>query len=279
MRKSGDFSSFFFSVLILLGWGFLPMLDEVSATAESEAESVSIHRASGKIWIDGNLDEAAWAQIEPVGPFLVYPTHRPEGKEATEARMLWDDDCLYLAFKTIDKNILATRTQRHEDVFNDDCVEAFLSPFADSPQIYTNIEINALGTFLSGIHLAKPDPELEKMSHAVSLRYTSKPGHYLWSPPGLQIGRWHQGTINAETDEDSWWVIEMSLPFSSFRYLGMKENPKVGTVWRFNLYRLGGKSDPPRRNLFYVPEPLSNHSPEYYGKLIFAKEERRKEKT
>ncbi len=249
--------------LCLLGIPGLP------GSSPPELKSVTVHRAAGKIWLDGNVDEPAWTKVESLGPFLVYPTHDPDKGEITEAKMLWDDENLYIAFKTIDKNILATRTQRYEDVFNDDCVEAFLSPFADAPQIYTNIEINALGTFLSEIHLAGPNPEIEKMPRVIASSYTKKPGHYLWSPPGLQIGRQHQGTINKEDDEDSWWIIEMSIPFETFRYLGMKQNPKAGDVWRFNLYRIGGKTDPPRRNLFYLPEPMGNHSPEYYGKLVF----------
>ena len=235
-----------------------------------DLKSVTVHRAASRIFVDGNLDEPDWARVGTVGPFLVYPTHEPGTGETTEAWMLWDDTNLYLAFKTTDKNILAARTQRYEDVFQDDCVEAFISPFPDSPQIYTNIEVNALATFLSEIHLAGPDPELEKMPRVIPSSYTPKPGHYLWSPPGLQLGRQHLGTINTESDVDSWWIIELSIPLSTFRYLGMKEPPKPGSVWRFNLYRIGGKTEPPRRNLFFLPEPRGNHSPEYYGRLIFA---------
>jgi hypothetical protein len=251
---------------------FLPASEFLSLDTPPQPalKSVTVHRAAGKIWLDGNIDEPAWAKVDTLGPFLVYPTHDPDKGEITEAKMLWDDENLYIAFKTIDKNILATRTQRYEDVFNDDCVEAFLSPFADAPQIYTNIEINALGTFLSEIHLAAPDPEIEKMPRVIASRYTKKPGHYLWSPPGLQIGRQHEGTINNEADEDGWWIIEMSVPLETFRFLGMKQIPKEGDVWRFNLYRIGGKTEPPRRNLFFLPDPLGNHSPEYYGKLVFA---------
>jgi hypothetical protein len=235
-----------------------------------EISSVTVHRAAGRIFVDGNLDEPDWTRVGTVGPFLVYPTREPETGETTEARMLWDAECLYIAFRTSDSNILAARTQRQEDVFNDDCVEAFLSPFADTPQIYTNIEINALATFLSEIHLQKPDPGVEQMPGVSASRYTPKAGHSLWSPPGLQIGRRHAGTINNESDVDSWWVIEMSVPFSTFRHLGMKETPTPGSVWRFNLYRLGGKTTPPRRNLFFLPEPLGNHSPDRYGRLVFA---------
>jgi len=259
--------------------GTVPPSRNVPAVKDSEAsrtpaepgiQSVTVHRAAGRIYVDGNLDEPDWTRAGTVGPFLVYPTREPETGETTEARLLWSDENLYIAFRTSDRNILAARTQRHEDVFNDDCVEAFLSPFPDSPRIYTNIEINALATFLSEIHLDGPVPELEKMPGVMASKYTPKPGHYLWSPPGLQIGRRHAGTINNEADIDAWWVIEMSVPFSTFRHLGMKNPPAAGSVWRFNLYRIGGRTVPPRRNLFFLPEPLGNHSPERYGRLIFA---------
>lgn len=245
-------------------------LSGLSCTAETDSAPVRVRRAAGGIHVDGNVDEPAWAAAAPVGAFLVYPTHEPENGEATEARMLWDDENLYIAFKTVDKNIQASRTQRYEDVFNDDCVEAFISPFADRPQIYANIEINALGTFLSEIHLSAPDPELEKMAGVISSRYTKKPGHYLWSPPGLQIGRQHKGTMNDESDEDSWWVIEMSIPLETFYHLGLEQKPRAGDIWRFNLYRIGGKTVPPRRNLFFLPEGKGNHSPEHYGRLVFS---------
>jgi hypothetical protein len=245
-------------------------MDASRTAAGPEDQSVTVHRAKGRIYIDGNLDEPDWTRVGTVGPFLVYPTREPESGETTEARLLWSDEELFIAFRTSDRDILAARTQRHEDVFNDDCVEAFLSPFPDSPRIYTNIEINALATFLSEIHLDGPDPELEKMPGVTASKYTPKPGHYLWSPPGLQIGRRHEGSINSEADVDSWWVIEMSVPFSTFRHLGMKDPPATGSVWRFNLYRIGGRTVPPRRNLFFLPEPLGNHSPDHYGRLVFA---------
>ena len=145
--------------LILLAGGLAAAAAWLAWSAPPEGPGeVRVAKARGTIWIDGNLDEPDWVRAPSVGPFLVYPTRDPEKGETTEAKMLWDDRCLYIAFKTLDRNILATRTARHADVFNDDCVEAFLSPFPDRPAIYTNIEINALATFLSEIHLGQAGP-------------------------------------------------------------------------------------------------------------------------
>ena len=257
------------------GWMLVLMMTAggLLAAADPLVGSVTVHRATGKIFVDGNLDEPDWARVPVVGTFRVYPTDVPETSEAgdtTEIRMLWDNDNLYVAFKANDRDILATRTRRQEDVYNDDCVEVFVSPFADNPAIYTNIEINALGTYLSEVHQLKPSELLRKLPGVRDSDYSARPNVH-WFVPGLQIGRLHQGTMNNESDVDSWWVIEESIPFSSFKYLGMKSKPKIGDVWRFNLYRIGGKLNPPRRNLFFIPEPLSNHSPQYFGRLIFGK--------
>jgi hypothetical protein len=231
-------------------------------------DTVVVRRTTGPIFIDGNLDEADWRQAEPVGPFLIHPTRNPETEEITRAWMLWDDTNLYIAFFCQDKHISAERTQRHSDVSLDDCVEAFLSPFPSRPGVYTNIEINALGTYLSRLIMEEPIAAA-LAAPGLSDRESLRPH---WVPPGLQIGRSHAGTMNDDSDEDEWWIIEMSIPFQAFRFLGLETGPEPGDIWRFNLYRLGGRTNPVRRNLFFIPKDISNHSPRHFGRMVFSKE-------
>jgi len=234
----------------------------------SHGNKVKVKRATGKIYIDGNLTEKDWKNTKPVGEFYIFPTHNYEKKDITEAKILWDDENIYIAFKAYDKHIEATRTQRLTDVYNDDCIEFFVSPFKNNVKVYINFEINALGTYNSGIHLLKPNLLLKDL---FGVRNPEKASTY-WYPPGLQIGRYHVGTMNNNKDEDSYWIIEMSVPFSLFKYAGYKKNkPEIGDVWRFNLYRLGGTVDSYRRNLFFLPKGKSNHATEYFGYLIFGK--------
>lgn len=233
-------------------------------------QKVVIYRTSGNISIDGNLDEADWNRIPPIKQFLVYPTYQSEKEEDTVAKMLWDNKNLYISFKAYDHYISATRTQRNTDVYNDDCVEVFVSPFASNPHIYISLEINALGTYLSRLNLTE---KIEEALEAPGVKDFDRLNPK-WHPPRLQIGRSYKGTMNDDSDKDSWWIIEVRIPFRLFRFVGYEKKPQEGEVWRFNLYRLGGEVNAFRRNLFYLPKGKSNHSPGYFGKLVFSKEKR-----
>ena len=49
-------------------------------------------------------------------------------KEQTVAKMLWDDEYLYVAFLCQDAHISAERTKHDSSVWLDDCVEVFAAP-------------------------------------------------------------------------------------------------------------------------------------------------------
>ena len=230
---------------------------------EPPGRTFALH-TTGKMYMDGNLTEPDWQRAEVIGSFLLHPQKTAE-KDITEARILWDDECLYIAFKCHDAHISGTKTERNTAVFEDDCVEAFICPVPRNFERYTNIEINAIGTYNSRVCGEKP---VEGLAGRPGVTDPTSPRAH-WFPPGLQIGRSHQGTMNNDTDEDSWWVIEMSIPFKSFEVLGWSRTPADGDVWRYNLYRLGGKVDPQRSSLFPLSEGANNHSPKDFGTLVF----------
>ena len=63
-----------------------------------------VHRASGPMTIDGVLAESAWDRAEKAAPFVRSLDGKPAAA-ATEARLLWDDDHLYVAFLCEDANV------------------------------------------------------------------------------------------------------------------------------------------------------------------------------
>src|SRR5688572_9943653 len=86
-----------------------------------------IARTLGPMVIDGRLDEPAWQKAAAVSAFH-FNWWKEGPKEQTVAKLLWDDENLYVGFYCNDKNISAKVVERHGPVSLDDSVEAFISP-------------------------------------------------------------------------------------------------------------------------------------------------------
>lgn len=85
--------------------------------------------------LDGRLDEAAWAAAPPIGPLTqTEPREGAPPGEATEVRVLRDDDNLYLGIRAFDRDpsgIAATKMGRDGDLEGDDHVMVVLDTFGD----------------------------------------------------------------------------------------------------------------------------------------------------
>ena len=235
----------FMAVFMLL---FLMLAGQVHS---EEKRIMIIRRTTGPIYIDGNLTEKDWINAETVGE-LIFPWWEKGDKEMTIPKLLWDDEYLYVSFFCHDKWISAELTQRNSPVSRDDCVEVFICPDTSRVRQYMNFEINAIATLLCRINPLKgPRPT--------------------WEPPQVQIGRSHKGTINDNSDEDEWWIIELAIPFKSFTIFEISQAPKGGDAWNINLYRIGGKTNP-QYSVFndLGGERPNYHTPERFGRAIFS---------
>ena len=103
-----------------------------------------IYRAAGRIVIDGILDEPAWQQAPSAGDFH-FNWWKDGEKEQTTAKILWDDENLYVAFYCHDRHIAAEVVERHGPVSLDDSVEVFLSPNPEKVRNYYGFEMNVIG--------------------------------------------------------------------------------------------------------------------------------------
>ena len=220
----------------------------------SEAAEYTVYRAGTPITIDGRLDEPAWLAAPDFGAF-VFPWYVGGEKEQTVAKMLWDDENLYVGFLCEDAHIWAEHTERDSSVWKDDTVEVFTAPNPDRPNAYFNFEMNVLGIFLDQFH---PDG-------------AGVPVKEEWNGEGVRIATSIQGTLNDDSDEDQFWVLEVALPLSNFAHVAKNTPPKAGDVWHLNLNRLGGKT-----NIQYsqwtasqTPKPQF-HSPADFGRVIFS---------
>jgi alcohol dehydrogenase (cytochrome c) len=214
-----------------------------------------IHRAVSPISIDGNLDEPAWQQAAPAGDFRFHWwTHGL--REQTVARMVWDDENLYVGWQCQDRHISGYVTQRHGPVSRDDCVEIFLSPNPAKIKNYYTFEINVLGAMLNR---ARTD------------WWTGPP---TWEPEGVRYRTSHHGLARKdESPEDQQWTVELAIPFRNFARDAAHTPPRPGDQWRLNLNRTGGKTNAQSSSWSPIPaDKRSFHTPEAFGWVSFVNE-------
>ena len=213
-------------------------------------KSYRILRTAGPIRIDGKLDEKAWAAAKPAEPFeFTWENPGEASRQATEAKLLWDAKHLYAAFRCLDSDIRATRTERDSEVYRDDCVEIFASPFANDAKRYFNLEINAVGAYLD------------------NFRPTSVKLKSPWNPSGIRIATSRDGTLNDDKADKS-WTVEVAFPYAAFGD-SVARPPRGGDRWRLNLHRL---EDDMQVKSQWSPGDRSRpsfHTPEYFGVAIF----------
>ena len=214
----------------------------------------TIYRAGTPIKVDGKIDEAAWFAAPHFSDFTF--TWWKEGKkEQTRAKMLWDDENLYVAVVCQDAHITARHTERDGKIPEDDCVEVMIAPNADTPNIYFNVEFNLLGGILDNFRPNGPD----------------KPRAPKWDAEGVQIAGSYVGTLNDDSDTDQYWIVELAIPLKNFSKVAKEIPPRPGTVMNLNLNRHGGKTNFQYSQWSRVDTDVpAFHTPHRFGKVIFS---------
>ncbi len=212
------------------------------------------YRVDGKLEIDGNLDEPSWQKALPTAPFAdISGEGFPAPKYETTARLLWDDDYLYVGAVLQEEDIEAHLTQRDTIVYYDNDFEVFIDPDGDA-QNYFEIETNARGVIF--------DLMLDKSYRC--------DGNFMvqWDCPGLKAAVHHEGTLNNPEDKDTYWSVEMAIPHQA---LTMNfDNPlQAGNTWRINFSRVEWlKKEGPEENWVWSPTgKIDMHMPDRWGYL------------
>ena len=81
-----------------------------------------VKRASRPIVVDGKLDDPAWKTAGTIE--FQFPWREQTGaKQKTIARVLWDDQYLYVGYDCEDADIVAHYLERDDPTYKDDAVE------------------------------------------------------------------------------------------------------------------------------------------------------------
>jgi hypothetical protein len=234
-----------------------------SLSGQTPPKRYECHRAQSAIRIDGKLDDAAWQSAPWTEDFIdIQGEDKPLPRFRTRAKMLWDDDHLYIAAELEEPHVSASLTAHDSVIFKDNDFEVFLKPPGDGSR-YFEFEINALNTSWD-LFLNRPYRQGGKADNS-------------WDIPGLQSAVWINGTLNDTADRDHGWTVELALPWRAFSSRAVVAKPGVGDEWRINFsrvewqYRVTAKryekvSGVPEDNWVWSPQGVVNmHVPERWG--------------
>jgi hypothetical protein len=209
------------------------------------------HKAASRIVMDGRADDAAWQKAAPVT--FVFPWEQQTGaKQKTTARMLWDEQFLYVFYECEDTDIVALYAERDDPTYRDDAVEIFINP-DPKQEFYYGLEINARAVVYDYFY-AFPRLLIKRVDFQ-----------------GLQLASYLRGTVNARGDTDTGWTLELAIPWRNFEELRKVGPPRVGETWTVNLNRWDGV-EPDRRLSQWSDSGLvrpNPHNPARFGRLVF----------
>ncbi|HEX2974977.1 MAG TPA: carbohydrate-binding family 9-like protein [Bacteroidales bacterium] len=160
-------------------------------------------------------------------------------------------DEILLKFRVRERFCKAEMTESNQNVYEDSCVEFFVSPFQDG--IYYNMEFNALGTCLMGCGTGRADRERADPLVIEGIRRLSSEGNKPFP----------------EKEGDFAWTLTIAIPFSVF--YRHKITSLSGKKISANFYKCGDKLSQPHYLTWNPVETMKPdfHRPEYFGELKF----------
>ncbi|HYJ81021.1 MAG TPA: DUF5916 domain-containing protein, partial [Longimicrobiaceae bacterium] len=195
-----------FAALLLLPAGAAAQAPTAGSHA-ADAPTTRVVRATAPIRLDGRLDDAAWAAAEATTSFTQYdPDEGQPGSEATEVRVLYDDEALYVGVRLHDRGRVSTRLGRRDmDLGDSDWFGLVIDSYHDHQTAFS-LDINP-----SGVRR-----DATKTDQGDDLSWEA-----VWE---------------AEASVDSGgWSAEYRIPFSQLRF-----NPRE-TTWGVLFERIIGR--------------------------------------
>jgi len=166
-------------------------------------------RATGRIDIDGRLDDAAWAAAQVIDRFIQQtPVTGAAVSERTEVRILYDDENLYIGAEMYDSSpseIVHTSIQPDPNTAQGDVLGFSLDTFLDGKNGY--------------VFFVNPGGAVRDVQTADDGRVRN----LAWDTSWEARTRIHEGG----------WTVEMRIPWSSLRFKGGLEEQ----VWGLNIMR------------------------------------------
>jgi alpha-galactosidase len=199
-------------------------------------------RLDQKTDADGFPSKSAWEKAPAIRFNHDWRGENPDPQRATDVRLLWTADALFLRFHCNYRVIHVFSDARADgwryELWDRDVAETFLQPDSSDPMIYREFEVSPNGFW---IDLAVSHGKIEELHSGLRRRVVSD-------------------------EQTRTWTAEMALPM---QFLTTHFDPK--RPWKANFFRIEGTTEPrfysawsPTRS----PKP-NFHVPSAFGTLEF----------
>jgi len=195
--------------------------------------------------IDGIADDTGWNSAPLITNFRTpwLPTADASTPTInTQAKLLWDNEYLYVWAKLEDKDFQAYITERDGQTWLDDCFEVFLKPTEQHPGYY-EFHVTPANTQMD-LYI----PERHRRAYAI---YKSEHDFEFQSAVHLD------GSIEPRTDVDTAWQVEFKIAWKDFWRTGGR--PVQDEIWSYSLCRYDYDQSLNKPNLTTI-SPLSEPS-------------------
>ncbi|MEI6139511.1 MAG: carbohydrate-binding family 9-like protein [Mariniphaga sp.] len=233
-----------------------------------------VNKSVDPIMIDGKADETSWERAQWTDDFIdIEGLRMPKPSLQTRAKMLWDNNYLYILAELEEPNIWCYYITRDQIVFHENDFEIFIDPDCDAEN-YFEFELNACNT-LFDLFLPKP----------YNKRGIADIG---WNAQGFKSAVSIDGTLNNPMDTDKKWTVEVAIPYECLKSKGIIPVPAEGSVWKIDFSRVEWntivvdgkyrKVKDPRTGRFQAENnwvwkaigKINMHIPEKWGTLQFS---------
>jgi len=229
--------------------------ESANQKADAMYEKYQVQWLKDTTKLEGKWGGEVWKDVESI-EVKHFMGDEPEHKPKTEAKVLYDEQFIYVIFRVEDRFIRAVAQNYQDSVCQDSCVEFFFTPGADFSLGYFNIEINCGGTMLFNYQSA---PGVNVV--AISDSDCDKVKIYHSQPK----------IIEPEKQQPTTWVIEYRVPFDVLEKYCPITRPAPAVSWRANFYKCADSTSHPHWLTWSVVDyPVPNfHLPQYFGTLEF----------
>jgi len=209
-----------------------PSRSERDASLSLKEVTVKKLPAGASIKIDGRLDDAPWSSAALSGPFVDVGSGRqnPSLPVQGDARLLWDEQFLYVGFEVRDQKVRGGFPKDAKDphLWERDTVEIMIDPDGDGDnKDYYEIQVNPQNLVF--------DTQYDDYNFPNG-NGRGPFGHEEWSA-GLTSAVEVHGTLDDDSDVDQGYTVELQVPWASFTK-AKASPPSSGDSWRMNFYAM-----------------------------------------